>query len=566
MRRALVAAVLLALLALVPAAARTSTAPTPAARVGAFYFDGWAGHLSDFHFAGLLQGEFSGRRPLSGWRDNTPAALQAQLRWAHEDGISFFVFDWYSDADRSSVVLNTAHDNYLKLRDHDGVQYALMYVNQDPFVISPAHWPAVVEQWVTKDFQNPDYVRIDGKPLLVIIDEAFFTKQMGGASGVNAAIDTLQQVARKHGLPGVYVVGGRYVGWTDLYYNCFPYTCRPDTDPAFVQEHYDAITQYGYSLVVEPQDGPRPYADFTAAEEQFWAEVAARSPFRYMPSIMVGWDPRPIAQGLGPDPTSGYPWLFGHLFWTRGSPAEIASFLRDGIDWANANPDRRVLSQDGLPIVLVEAWNEFSEGAWVLPTDMDGYSYGQAIAQAVGIPWTPPPKHTLSVASSLRGTVTSTPSGISCPPTCAAEFDEGLQVTLAARANRASNFDGWGGCIDTDPTCSVVLVRDSTVRPVFLATVQRRALSLRLAGHLVARGRLSVRDGFRGCASYEQVQIQRRRGRGWLNVTSAQTDNGGRYTVTLRDRAGSYRARAAQDSVEDHICLVTTSRTVNYGR
>src|SRR5438093_10944151 len=85
MRHVLVAAAslaLLALLALVPAAARTSTQPMPSASVGAFYFDGWAGSLSNFHFAGLLKGEFSGRRPLSGWRDNTPEALQAQLRWA----------------------------------------------------------------------------------------------------------------------------------------------------------------------------------------------------------------------------------------------------------------------------------------------------------------------------------------------------------------------------------------------------------------------------------------------------------------------------------------------------
>jgi hypothetical protein len=162
--------------------------------------------------------------------------------------------------------------------------------------------------------------------------------------------------------------------------------------------------------------------------------------------------------------------------------------------------------------------------------------------------------------------VTSTPAGISCPPACTAEFDEGLQVTLTARAKRGSKLDGWRGCTDTDPTCSVVLVRGSTVRPVFLATVQRRTLSLRLSGHLVARGRLSVRDGFSGCVSYEEVQIQRRRGRGWLSVTSTQTDNGGRYTVKVRDRAGAYRARASQDSVEDHICLVTTSRTINYGR
>src|SRR6184192_574971 len=89
------------------------------------------------------------------------------------------------------------------------------------------------------------------------------------------------------------------------------------------------------------------------------------------------------------------------------------------------------------PVILIEAWNELGEGAYVLPTKEDGYRDGQAIAKAVGIPWTPPPKHTLRVAASSRGSVTSAPAGILCPPTCTARFDEGVQVTLTASANAA---------------------------------------------------------------------------------------------------------------------------------
>jgi hypothetical protein len=57
------------------------------------------------------------------------------------------------------------------------------------------------------------------------------------------------------------------------------------------------------------------------------------------------------------------------------------------------------------PVVLIEAWNELEEGAYILPTDEDGYSYGPAVAQAVGIPWVPPPKHTLTVALAGHGRV-----------------------------------------------------------------------------------------------------------------------------------------------------------------
>jgi hypothetical protein len=564
MRRALIAAASLALLALVPAAARPSAEPTPSARVGAFYFDGWAGPLTSFHFGGLLGTQFSGRRPLSGWRDNTPEALEAQLRWAHEDGIGFFAFDWYYNPDPGNGPINMAHDTYLKLHDHDGVGYALNYVNQPGFVVPPDQWATVADSWVTQDFLNPDYVRIDGKPLLVILDERFFNLQMGGATGVNAAIATLQEAGKRHGLPGVFVVGGRYLTWTSE--QCFP-QCQ-DTDGDSPLEHYDAITEFSYPYILEPRDGPRPYSEVAAAIERMWEVIAQRSPFPHIPSVMAGFDARPMilaGQIQSPD-QGGWPLLKGHETWFVTTPADVGGLVRDAASWVEAHPSMRVEPAPAPPVVLIQSWNELQEGAILVPTDQDGYSYGRAIAQAVGIPWTPPPKHTLRVATSVRGTVTSAPAGISCPPICAAEFDEGLQVTLTASAKRGSVLDRWRGCTDTDPTCSVVLVGDSTVRPVFLSTVQRRTLSLRFSRRLVARGRLSVRDGFGGCVSSEQVQIQRRGGRGWVSVTSTQTDDAGRYTAKMRDRPGAYRARAAQDSLEGHTCLVTTSRTVNYGR
>jgi hypothetical protein len=353
----------------------------PDARVGAFYFDGWASPLSNFHFAGLLDGPFTGREPLYGWRDNTLDAMRTQLAWAHQDGIRFFLFDWYYSPPEP---LNSAHDNYLRLRDHDGVDFALMYVNQDGFVIPPDYWSYIANYWAARDFRRPDYVRVNGKPLLVIIDERGFTLQMGGAASVNHAIAVLQKAARRHGLPGVFVVGGKYFNWNTLFYDCFPSRCN-DTDPAFVKEHYDAITQYAYPDAIEPQDGPRPYDAFTEAAERFWAAVAARSPFRYIPSIMAGWDPRPIAQALGPD-NSGYPWLFGHLFWTRGSPTQVAGAVRDGISWAKSHSQLRV-GPESSPLVVIEAWNEISEGSWILPTIGDGYAYGEAIAEMLGLPW-----------------------------------------------------------------------------------------------------------------------------------------------------------------------------------
>ena len=74
--------------------------PAPAAsqtraRLGAYYFDGWSGPLTNFHFQGLPLGPYQDRQPVSGWQDNTDCAMEQQLAWAHNFGIDFFVFDWY---------------------------------------------------------------------------------------------------------------------------------------------------------------------------------------------------------------------------------------------------------------------------------------------------------------------------------------------------------------------------------------------------------------------------------------------------------------------------------------
>ena len=102
----------------------------------------------------------------------------------------------------------------------------------------------------------------------------------------------------------------------------------------------------------------------------------------------------------------------------------------------------------------------------------------QGLKQSFTPPPPPPPPPTsaqLTVAEngSGTGTVTSTPAGINCGPTCAATFNSGTKVTLTATPNTGFAFGQWSGaCSGTAATCTVSLAAATTVTATFNATLQ----------------------------------------------------------------------------------------------
>jgi uncharacterized repeat protein (TIGR02543 family) len=81
------------------------------------------------------------------------------------------------------------------------------------------------------------------------------------------------------------------------------------------------------------------------------------------------------------------------------------------------------------------------------------------------------PAFTLSVGRSGKGVITSNPAGISCGTksgNCSLKFGQGTVVTLTAVPDPGSIWTGWtGACTGTDPTCSVIITKDTSVQANF---------------------------------------------------------------------------------------------------
>jgi hypothetical protein len=346
-----------------PAPASTQTL----ARLGAYYFDGWSGPLTTMHFEGLPLGPYQDRQPFSGWQDNSTCAVEQQLATAHNFGIDFFVFDWYFNAEVNDPVenLNSALQITWGLPDRHGMQYAILYVSDPAFFVGPANWTSAVTEWVGY-MADPDYVLINGKPALYVLNVGEVRQEFGTSAAVSAALLQLRAAAQAQGLPGVDIVGG--FGTPDGTLG------QESLDDGFLiaqQDGYDAVAFYGYPFAPPPVNGMLPFSSLSAAGQWTWNEALLHCPLPFIPTAMSGWDPRPWNET---EPTTG------DLMWYSRTPQDVSAFVQDAIDWTASNPQLRPEPAPTPPLVLIEAWNEFGEGSHILPTSGDGTSYGDAIA------------------------------------------------------------------------------------------------------------------------------------------------------------------------------------------
>jgi hypothetical protein len=328
-------------------------------KVGAYYFDGWAGHYLDgfggrhdkaddptepwaknapTHLTRRMVEEFPEREPAWGWRDDSQEIMERQIDLAADNGIEFFSFCWYWRDDKGPInpaaienlELNTCMNLYMKAKNKDRIKFCLLVANSRGFEIrSPENWKEATEYWM-QYFNDPQYVKVDGKPLVIIFN-------IGGID--NDDIARMQEVSKEQGLKG----GLSIAGCGNTANKNFNYRTHYNMNPGYVagaEEHK--------------------YSELVAAHEKNWKGTEEQP---YIPEITVGWDKRPWEDKSG----KGQGGAKQGWYFPDRTPEQFKNFLNDAIKWMDEHPTQTTKER----MLLIYAWNEFGEGGYLVPTKGD---------------------------------------------------------------------------------------------------------------------------------------------------------------------------------------------------
>lgn len=327
-------------------------------QVGAYYFPGWN---TASRWAPLKS--FPERQPLLGWyREGDPAVADWQIKWAVEHGVNFFLYDWYWDRGVRHLE-HGLHDALFKARYQDLIKFCLLYANHNPHGShSPEDWEKITRFWIENYFKQPNYVTVEGKPMVVIFSSQNPARDMG-AERVKPTFDRMRQMCRDAGLGGLYLVACINSG-TNLLAKMKDYG-------------YDAVSAYNWPhLNMTPEENRAKRAPFATAIAGFppvWSDIASANVLKLIPPVCGGWDSRPWHGETALARTNRTPELFKkHLL-------DCKKFL----DTREQAPKLKML--------FVEAWNEWGEGSYIEPHREFGFGYLEAIRQ-VFAPKSPKPK------------------------------------------------------------------------------------------------------------------------------------------------------------------------------
>lgn len=320
-----------------------------------------------------------------------PVWAAREIDLAADNGIDCFIYDWYWYSNTGRYLHEGLEDGFLKAPNRNRLKFALMWANHDWLNIQPATfdnarvkltegevskelWDTISTYIVEKYFKEPNYWKIDGKPYFSIYEIITFINGLGGMEEARKAIQLLDEKTRKAGFPGVHL---NVMSW--MVNNHQVRSITGPAAPASPGEmlsglRTESVSTYCYIHHFGnfgKNDFPTvPVSKVFEAMKAYWRQFVKDYPdVLYTPNVSMGWDASPRCMQSDLFEWRDYPWT---PVFVGNTPASFKMQLQEAKKFLDEYDQKH-------KILVINSWNEWTEGSYLLPERKYGEGYLKAI-------------------------------------------------------------------------------------------------------------------------------------------------------------------------------------------
>jgi len=322
-----------------------------------------------------FEGHYQPKEPLWGYEmDDDPVVVEKWIQTALKYGVNTFIYDWYW-FDRGPYLESALDNGFLKAPSHGKMDFYIMWANHDVKYnywnyhkwgdredllwtgeINPEDWPVIVERVITRYFHEPNYVKIDGCPVFAMFSIDKFVASFQSLKEARAAMDYFREEVKKAGFPGLHF---QMIDAGGFAYSEEHLALRTAQVESIGVDSWAFYNMAGFSTdyLIHGQNA--------SDQRNLWSEKMSIPVF---PCVSVGWDDTPRFPAKGAEEVT----QFNH------TPENFASFVQVAKDYADAHAA-------GQPkFVMLNAWNEWVEGSYLLPDKRTGFAFLEAVQKVFG--------------------------------------------------------------------------------------------------------------------------------------------------------------------------------------